>query len=287
MTTVVLPSVYHEVSLSQGTVRYREQGNGPTLVFIHGLFVNSALWRDVFSHLSQQFRCIAPDLPLGAHTIPLHPDADLSPLGVAYIVTDFLAALDLHDVTLVGNDTGGAICQLVIASYSERITRLVLTNCDAFEYFFPPLLRFLHYGARFFGIRQTNFLAWLLRARFAQRVLVATVAHRHLDIAMLDTYFTSLIHTHGVRHDVTRFMSTVSNHYTLQAAQTFPNFQHPVLIVWGKNDLFFPLRFAVRLQHAFPDAVLEVLPHSRTFIPEDQPERLAQRLVEFVHASVQ
>src|SRR5215472_12642658 len=112
MATAVPLDAFKEVSLPEGTVRYSDQGTGPTLVFIHGLLANRLLWSRVIPRLVSHFRCVAPDLPLGAHAVPLHSDADLSPLGVAQLVADFLEALDLHEVTLIGNDTGGAICQL-------------------------------------------------------------------------------------------------------------------------------------------------------------------------------
>src|SRR6266446_3138849 len=153
MATIASLSAFQEVSLPQGTVRYYDQGTGPTLVFMHGLLANRLLWSRVIPQLVSHFRCIAPDLPLGAHSHPLHPDVDLSPLGVAHLVADFLEACDLHEVTLIGNDTGGAMCQLVIAHHPERISRLVLTNCDAFEQFFPPLVSPFQYGARVLGIR--------------------------------------------------------------------------------------------------------------------------------------
>ncbi len=286
MATVAPLGAFQEISLSQGTVRYCDQGTGPTLVFIHGLLANSLLWSRVIPRLVSHFRCIAPDLPLGAHSHPLHPDADLSPLGVAQLVADFLEARDLHEVTLIGNDTGGAICQLVIAHHPERISRLVLTNCDAFEQFFPPLVRPFHYGARLFGIHFANFLAWVLRARSAQRLFVAALSHRRLSLAELDATFHPLLHLPGVRSDMTRFLHAVSNRYTLEAARTFSDFHSPVLLVWGKDDPFFSSRLAVRLQQAFPDATLEFLPHSRAFVPVDQPEVLAQKIMEFVHAAV-
>jgi pimeloyl-ACP methyl ester carboxylesterase len=285
MATLVSTDL-QEVSLPQGVVRYSDQGTGPTLVFIHGIFVNSLIWRQVIPLLSEHFRCIAPDLPLGAHTVPLRPEADLSPLGVAHLVADFLTALNLQDVTLVGNDTGGAICQLVIAHYPERITRLVLTNCDAFEAFFPLLVSPFHYGAQFFGTRFADFLAWLFHARFAQRLLVATVSLRHPDLVILDSYFTPFHNDKGIRRDLTKFLRAVSNRYTKEAARTFPGFQFPVLLVWGKRDIFFSSDLARRLQQAFPDATLEFVSQSRAFVPEDQPEFLAQRIMEFVNESV-
>src|SRR5437773_12372991 len=120
-----------EVSLASGTIRYRERGSGEPIVFVHGLLVNGDLWRNVVPELSKDFRCITPDWPLGSHELPMSPDADLSPPGVAKIVADFIAALELEDVTLVGNDTGGAVCQLVVTEYPDHIARLVLTSCDA------------------------------------------------------------------------------------------------------------------------------------------------------------
>ncbi|GAC1372559.1 MAG: alpha/beta fold hydrolase [Ktedonobacteraceae bacterium] len=286
MTTLLPAEGYKEVTLSQGSVRYYEQGSGPTLVFIHGVLVNSLLWRKVIPQLAPMFRCIAPDLPLGAHVQPMQPDADLSPGGLAQLVADFLSALDLQDVTLIGNDTGGAICQLTIAAHPERITRLVLTNCDAFENFFPPLFSFLHYGPRFFGEGFTRLLARLLRARWAQLVLVATVAYHRIEDDVLDAWFGPLLQNAGVQRDVTRVLQGVSNRYTLEAARAFAMFQHPVLIEWGKNDPLSSSRFAVRLQRAFPDARLEFVSHARAFVPEDQPELLAQRIMEFVSEPV-
>jgi len=282
MTTLTTDSAFQEVSLPQGTVRYSDQGSGPVLVFIHGLLANSQVWSSVISRLHSHYRCLAPDLPLGSHEIPLHADVDLSPFGVARIIADFLEALDLHEVTLIGNDTGGALCQLVIARHPERINHLVLTNCDAFEQFFPPLVSPFHYGAQLLGIQFANLLAGFLRARWAQRRFMAVLAHRRLSQAELDAIFRPLLDRPSVRRDITRFLRAVSNKATLEAAQTFSRFTHPVLLIWGKDDPFFPPSLATRLQQAFPDARLIHLSHTRAFVPLDQPEALARHIREFV-----
>ena len=271
-----------ECQLPQGTIRYRDAGAGPTLVFVHGVLVNGALWREVVPPLARRFRCVVPDLPLGAHAHPLRPEAERSPVGIARLLADFLVALDLRDVTLVGNDTGGAICQIVIAEHPERIARLVLTNCDAYDAFFPWQFNGLfHHAPRLFGRRYVDVLAWALRTRLAQRLLLKAVAKRRMDEATLDAYSGNLIRNDGVRDDLTRFLSQVSRQYTLEAAKSFPYFKRPVLIVWGKNDIFFLSRLAHRLQQDFPDARLEFLSGSRAFVPEDQPEVLAGRIAEF------
>ena len=126
-----------EITLPQGTIHYRDTGEGPPVVFLHGLLVDGEVWRKVTPLLQGAARSIVPDLPLGSHRLAMKADADLSPAGVARLVGDLLAALDLEDVTLVGNDSGGAISQLVALDHGERVGRLVLTNCDCFDVF-PP-----------------------------------------------------------------------------------------------------------------------------------------------------
>jgi pimeloyl-ACP methyl ester carboxylesterase len=120
------------------TIRYRTAGHGPPVVFVHGVYVGGALWDDVLRHLDT-LRCIVPTWPLGAHR-DAAPDADLSARATARRIPAFLEALDLSDVTLVGNDTGGGLSLAAVGSGHvgrERIGRLVLTNCDSYEHF-PP-----------------------------------------------------------------------------------------------------------------------------------------------------
>ena len=273
------------ITLGSRTLRYRDIGTGPPLVFVHGLLVNSALWRHVIPSLAMHFRCIVPDLPLGAHSIPMPEEADQTPLGVAHLVADLIAELGLTDVTLVGNDTGGAICQIVIAHRPANITRLVLTNCDAFEAFFPAQFNILSHAARFFGESFVHALVRVLRARPAQRLLLATVSRRRYADEELDAYLAPLLRQPAIQRDAHRFLAAVSNRYTLDAARAFAGFRHPVLIVWGRSDLLFSPRLARRLQAAFPDATLEWAPRSRAFVPEDQPALLAAKIAAFIGVS--
>jgi len=108
-------------------IRYRDVGTGPVLVFVHGILANGTLWRDVVARLSGRFRCVVADLPLGGHSIPMSREADMTPGGVARVVAELMEALELRNVTLVGNDTGGAIYQILIHNNPERVGRLVLT----------------------------------------------------------------------------------------------------------------------------------------------------------------
>ncbi len=281
--TASSPSKYM-LDLPQGSIRYHDCGKGPTLLFVHGLLVNGDLWRNVVPQLSADYRCIVPDLPLGSHRQPMSSEADLSPLGLAQLIADFMAALDLREVTLVGNNTGGGLCQIVVAHHPQRLARLVLTNCDAFENFPPPLLLPLFYAARIPGF--TFLLAQLLRTSLARKLLVSLVAHRSLSAESAESYFGPLAESSAVQRDVTKVTSGISNRYTLEAARSFADFRKPVLLVWGEDDFFFPMREAERLQQAFPYARLERVADSKTFVAEDQPDILARLVKQFVHESI-
>ena len=128
----------NQIQLSAGTVEYRDTGgDGPVIVLLHGLMMDSSLWDDVIAALPASYRCVAPTLPLGAHRRPMDPGADLSLPGIARLAAEFLDRLDLREVTLVGNDTGGALVQLLMGDGNARVERAVLVSCDAFDNF-PP-----------------------------------------------------------------------------------------------------------------------------------------------------
>lgn len=272
----------HEVHLSQGTIRYREDGTGEPLLFVHGLGVNGDLWRKVVPRLAKDFRCIVPDWPLGSHEIPMSADADLSPPGLARLIVDFIDALGLDSVTLVGNDTGGALCQLVTAEHPERVARLVLTPSDLYDRFPPPIFKPLT------KIVVVPGAAWLiaqsLRPRFAQRLPIAFgwVTKRHPEQAVVDGWLEPWRSSRAVRRDFGKAFRGADARYTIAAAQKLESFEKPVLLAWAAEDKLFPIEYARRLADALPNATLEEIDDSYTFIPEDQPERLAEAIAAFV-----
>ena len=260
----------HEVEVPQGTVRVYEEGEGPVLLFVHGLLVSHTLWELVIPRLSDSYRCVAIDLPLGAHRTPMRPDADLSPRGVAGMIAAVMEQLDLRDVVLVGNDTGGAICQLVVAHHPERLAGLVLTTCDAYEHFPPPLLK----GLTFLGRKPRigNALLKLGRFGFVRDALIAPVNKRRSTER--SQAWVEPLSDEAIRRDVLRFMARIDNADTIAAGQALKAFGRPALVVWTSRDRFFPEADGRRLA-ADLSAPLEVLDDTRTFIPLDQPERLA------------
>jgi pimeloyl-ACP methyl ester carboxylesterase len=273
----------NSVDLDAGTVHYRESGSGPVIVFAHGLLVNGTLWRKVTPLLDDRFRCIVPDLPLGSHPEPMKPGADLTPPGTARILADFMAALDLEDVTLVGNDTGGAISQIVAANHPERLGRLVLTPCDAYENFLPPFFRPLQYAAKVPGLLTA--LVQPTRLRSMQRGPLGfglLISPENIDSDVLDAWVRPFLNDGGIRRDTIKFLGSISNRYTIEAAEKLRSFDRPTLIAWAPEDRFFKLRFAERLAAEIPNARLVRIEDSRTFVSEDQPERLAEEIAAFV-----
>jgi pimeloyl-ACP methyl ester carboxylesterase len=267
-----------EIALAQGTVRYRDDGAGTPVVFVHGVLVDGQVWTPVTDGLDG-LRRVVPDLPLGSHRVPMRPDADLSPTGLAKLIADFLAALDLRDVTLVGNDTGGALCQLVVTRHPERIGRLVLTNCDAFDNFPPKLFRGLVLAAR---AHLLTAAIQPMRLRAARRLPIAYgwLAHRVPD-ELLDAWVEPFLTDAGVRRDTRRVLAGVDRGLLLDTAARLRSFDRPVLLAWAPEDRFFPLEHARRLAAIFPDARVVEVPGSRTFVSLDQPERLMALIRDF------
>ena len=195
-----------EVTLPQGTIRYRDSGAGEPLVFLHGLLVNGRLWDGVAERLAPDFRCIVPDLPLGSHAAPMNPDADLTPPGIAQLVVDFLDALGLDRVTLVGNDSGGAISQLVATAHPDRLGRLILTNCDAYDNFPPKLFAYFKPAAKLPGaltmLTQSMRIKPLRRSPIAFGVLTKS----RLPEELLDDWLDPGINDPAIREDARKFI---------------------------------------------------------------------------------
>ena len=271
------------VSLPPGQVEYQDVGSGPTVVLLHGLLVDGSLWRAVVPLLARDHRVIVPELPLGCHRLPLKPDAPLAPPDVARLVADLLSALGLDDVTLVGNDTGGAIAQLVAAHHPERLGRLVLTPCDAYENFLPPMFKPLQVLARapllFNAAYQGMRLRPLQRSPLAFGLLM-----KRPDAELLDGWVRAALASRPARRDAMKVLRGISKQQTLGAAEKLRSFGRPVLLAWAPEDRFFKLRYAERLAADIPGARLERIDDSLTFVPVDQPQRTAELIAGFVRA---
>jgi pimeloyl-ACP methyl ester carboxylesterase len=274
-----------ELQLSQGTVHYRDEGSGPVVVFVHGLLVDGQVWAPAVERLSAHARCIVPDLPLGSHRTPMSPGADLSPPGLARLISELIERLELTDVTLVGNDTGGALCQLVVTNHPQQISRLVLVNCDAFEHFPPPAFK-LVVRALGRGPGAIAVLGQLGRLRSMRRLTLAIAPLTVNPVAdELVQDWIAPLRDRGVRRDLRKVLLGIAPEHTLAAAERLASFDRPALIVWGMADRFFPFADAERLANALPNASIERVENARTFVQLDAPDRLAQLIAQFAEAA--
>jgi pimeloyl-ACP methyl ester carboxylesterase len=265
------------INLPIGPVEYRVFGpdaaEAPVAVFVHGFLVNGTLWDSVTERLAADgVRCIVPDWPLGAHRRQPNPDADLSPLAVAGAVRSLLDELDLRDVVLVGNDTGGGLCQLALRGDTRRVGGLVLTNCDAFEQF-PP-----RFFVPLFVLARSRLAVWTV----AQHTRLRAVRHSPLGFGPLlnrprSTRLTRgwiqpLLDSAATRRDVTRFARGMKRTELVDAATWLGRFEGPVQIVWGTRDKHFTIELGRRLAAAFPRAQLDEVTDATTFVPIDRPD---------------
>lgn len=280
-----------EITLPQGTLTYRVAGPGdsryPPVVFVHGFLVDGRLWDGVADRLaSTGIRCYQPNLPLGSHKLPMKPDADLSPRGVAAIIDRFLQELGLEDVALVGNNTGGALCQFTVDSRPERIGRLLLTNCDAFEKFPPPPFAALVAAARHPALTRT-LLAPMRATPLRHSPLGFGLLARAFDPELTLDWLRPAMDNSAIRGDIARFARGVKPAELLDISTRLHDFTRPVRIVWGEADRVFKPEFGRRLAQTFPDASYVGLSDSRTFVSLDAPDKLAAELRSFLNTSTQ
>jgi pimeloyl-ACP methyl ester carboxylesterase len=265
-----------QLALQQATIEYQEFGPRdpahPPVVFVHGVLVDGQLWREVAEKLGRLgYRCIVPTLPLGSHTIPVNDATSLSLHGVAEMVNDAITALDLSEVTLVGSDTGGGICQLLIDAHPERIGRLVLTNCDAFDKC-PPFPFDAVFG--------------LLRGPLSIRTLFATMRLAALrnsplgfgllvsrpDKRMTADWIAPCLNDSRICRDLAALLRQIAVTDLTDVATRLARFDKPVTLVWGQGDRVFTPSLGTRLAAAFGNAKLIEVPGARTFVSLDEPD---------------
>jgi len=266
------------IDISAGTIHYEASGpvNGRPVVFVHGYMMGGQLWCEVGRRLADLgLRCIAPTWPLGAHPEPLRAGADRTIAGVAGVVAEVLAALDLQDVVLVGNDTGGVVTQLVAVHHPERVGALVLTSCDAFEHFPPPVLKPVILAAKSKTLFRTAIQA--MRAPVARRRAFDGLAHRNID-DLTAIWVRRVLSDPAVAEDLRQFTLSLRTEVTTGVAARLPGFDKPTLIAWSADDVFFEQEDGRRLAATIPNARLEVIEGARTFSMVDRPERLAELL---------
>lgn len=271
-----------QLALRQATIEYQEFGpkdaTRPPVFFVHGILADGQLWREVAEGLARRgFRCIVPTLPLGSHTIPVNDAAVLSLPGVAEMINDALVALDLSDVTLVGSDTGGGICQLVVDAHPDRIGRLVLTNCDAFDKC-PPF----PYDVAFRALRGPISIKALCQPLRSRRLRESTFGYGLLinkpDPDLTAAWLQPCLTDSRICRDLAALARSVNRFDLTDVATRLPRFAKPVTLVWGQLDRCFTPGLGRRLARLFSNAKLIEVPDAKTFVALDQPDAVVDAI---------
>ena len=254
-------------------------GEGPPVVFVHGALVNANLWRGVAARLDGLTR-VALDMPLGSHLAAM-PARRLTPDDLGDLIGEAVEALGLEDVTLVGNDTGGALCQIAASRRPDWLGRLVLTSCDAFEHFPPPLLKPLFWQLRAPGGALAALMPLRLRAARRLPIAYGLLTHAPIPDAPSDSYVLPALRDPAVRADLVRVCRAIDPRHTVAAGARLRAFDRPALIAWSADERFFPRADGERLAATIPGARFELVEGARTFSAEDRPERLAELIAAF------
>jgi pimeloyl-ACP methyl ester carboxylesterase len=269
----------HKARVDGLDVEYTDTGRGPTVLFVHGVYVTGALWNDVVAELGDGFRCIAPTWPLGAHSTPTD-GADLGAEAAARRIVHFMEALDLTDVTVVANDTGGG---LVLASLGDptldtsRIARLVLTNCDSYEHFPPGSFAQIVKLCRLSSTLGAGIVR-LLATGPGQAFFLKAVSKHPPTQERQREIFGAFATSAAARRDAVAVTASLDPALTLRAAPAIEAFDRPVTLTWGTEDQLFPVDHARRLRDAFPHATLTEIPDCSTFVMIDAPGKLGEAI---------
>jgi pimeloyl-ACP methyl ester carboxylesterase len=268
------------VKTASGTIAYREQGQGPVALFVHGVLLNGHLWRHQLSSLSDIRRCIAPDLLAHGDT-DIAPNRDLSVTANAEMLGEFLDALHIDQIDLVGNDSGGGIAQIFAARYPERVRSLTLTNCDTHDNWPPEAFK------PFLAMAADGGLPGALKAMIADKNVYRSPqalgpAYEHPELVSdetIDIYLQPHLRTAQRTRDLQRFLAAFDPSHTVIIAGQLKTLQAPTFIGWGTDDIYFDVKWGNWLADTIPGMRRHIrFDGARIFFPEERWEEFNREL---------
>lgn len=276
-----------QVELSAGTIEYQDSGgDGPVLVFLHGVAMDGSVWAPVVADLGRDHRCVVPTLPLGAHRRPMRQDADLSLRGFGRIVAELLERLGLEEVTLIQNDHGAALALASDNPQPQRVAGLVISSCEGLENYPPGLPgKNLRLAAMMPGDLFVAMQAMRLPAVRRSPAGFGLMAKRPLPDGLVEGWLRQARTDPGVRHDLARYARGARRRQMLEVCGRLPAFGRPVLVIWTPEDRVKRPEHGRRLAGMLPDAQLIDIRDSYTLIMRDKPEAFANAVREFIRGT--
>jgi len=273
----------NSVQTPSGRINYTEQGSGPVALFVHGVLLNGYLWRHQQTELSDVRRTIAVDL-LAHGATEISPDQDVSVLANAKMLNEFLDALSIEKADVVGNDSGGGICQIFSALYPERVRSLTLTNCDTHDNWppeaFKPFVAMVKAG----GLRNTLEAMLSNKAVYRSPDALGPAYEHPENVAdeTIETFLHPFVATDQRTRDLERFVNAFDNKYTVAVEAKLKMLNAPTLIVWGTDDIYFDVKWSHWLAETIPGTKRRVeFKNARIFFPEERAEDFNRELRDF------
>ena len=275
--------VKNSVQTPSGRISYTEQGSGPVALFVHGVLLNGYLWRHQQTELSDVRRTIAVDL-LAHGATEISPDQDVSVLANATMLSEFLDALSIEKADVVGNDSGGGICQIFSALYPERVRSLTLTNCDTHDNWppeaFKPFVAMVKAG----GLRNTLEAMLSNKAVYRSPDALGPAYEHPENVAdeTIEAFLHPFVATDQHTRDLERFVNAFDNTYTVAVEAKLKILNAPTLIVWGTDDIYFDVKWSHWLAETIPGTKRRVeFKDARIFFPEERAEDFNRELRNF------
>lgn len=266
------------VPTSAGRIAVVERGQGPqAALFLHGLPLNSFQWRGAVAHLAPHRHCIAPDFLGLGHSEPA-AGAGLDPDSQAAMLAELLDQLGVGKVDIIASDSGGAVAQIFLVRYPERVRSLLLANCDT-EIDCPPpaMLPVIDLAKQ--GRFASEWLApWLAdkdKARAKDGLGGLCYAQpAALADEVFDTYLRPLVEHPERLHG---YIAALERNVLQGIRPALQASKVPVRVLWGMADDIFLPRGADYLEQAFGNSKgVRRIAGSKLFWPEERPELLAQ-----------
>lgn len=280
MSTALAVTTKRKIITPSGYISYSESGSGPVALFVHGVLLNGNLWRYQLEELSDVRRCIAVDL-LGHGDTEIEPGQDVSVTANANMLREFLDALHIDQVDLVGNDSGGGIAQIFAALNPSRVRTLTLTNCDTHNNWPPEAFKPFLAMAAAGGLRGA-LDAMLSDKSFYRSAEALGPAYEHPERVtdeMIEGYLRPFIRTEQRTQDLQRFLAAFDNEHTLAVEKQLSKLNAPTLIVWGTDDIYFDVKWSHWLAETIPGTKRRVeLKGARIFFPEERAAEFNQEL---------
>jgi pimeloyl-ACP methyl ester carboxylesterase len=262
----------HTVVTPSGRIAYLEQGDGPVALFVHGVLLNGHLWRHQLENLSDIRRCIAVDLLAHGDT-EIADSQDVSVTANANMLREFLDALKIDQVDLVGNDSGGGVAQIFAALHPECVRSLTLTNCDTHDNWPPDAFK------PFLAMAAAGGLGGTLNAMLSDKNVYRSQqalgpAYEHPDQVSdetIDRYLRPLVRDERRTENLRRFLARFDNQHTLAIEAKLKTLKSPTLIVWGTDDIYFDVKWAYWLSENIPGTRRRIeFEGARIFFPEER-----------------